>query len=264
MTDAVVTAGGRISGPLAEMTGQQIKCLIEFDGQRLIDHVLSALHDADDIGRVILVAPPEIRDQVSLRPDDCFLDDTGSGPGNILAGLKVVADQEQVLFSTSDLPFVTAEAVDQLLSHRDPQYGVQFPVMTREEVRARFPREANSYMPLRDGDMAGSSVMLLSPRHLLDREAEIAALFNARKDLLKLAQLVGFGIGLRFAVTKLLGWRVLSVDQIVARVARVAGFPVRALRGCDPVLTIDVDHERDWAEALAHLDWEAEQRAQAG
>ena len=254
MTDAVVTAGGRISGPLAEMTGQSIKCLIEFDGKRLIDRVLDALHGAAGVGRVVVVAPPELRELVTLGPDDQFLDDTGSGPGNFLAGLHALSDQTQVLFSTSDLPFITATAVDDLLARAEPGFGVQYPVMTREQVRQRFPREANSYMKLRNGDMTGSSVMLFEPQRVLDREAEIQALFDARKDLLKLARLVGFGIGLRFGLTKLCGWRLLSVEQVVARFSQVAGFPVRAVWGCSPELTIDVDHERDWAEALAHLE----------
>ncbi|MBI2301706.1 MAG: NTP transferase domain-containing protein, partial [Armatimonadetes bacterium] len=66
--NAVVTAGGRISGPLAEQTGQTIKCLIEFDGERLIDRVLRALHEAERIDRVCVVGPPEIRDSLPPGP----------------------------------------------------------------------------------------------------------------------------------------------------------------------------------------------------
>lgn len=251
---AVVTAGGRITGPLAELTGEHIKCLITFDGQRLIDRVLAALHGAQGVTGVVVVGPPEIRDSLALQDGDTFVDEADSGPANFLLGLQAAGDVHRVVFSTSDLPFLTSAAVDDLVARGPHGYGLLYPIWTREEIRVRFPYEASSYMPLRDGDLTGSSVMLVEPRRVLDREPEIRALFDARKDFRKLAGLIGVGLGLRFAITKKLGWRVLSVQQLLRRFVHLAGFPCDVVRGCDPSLSFDIDHERDWNEALTHLE----------
>lgn len=251
--DAVVTAGGRISGPLVERTGQTIKCLIEFDGQRLIDRVLGALHGADCVERVCVVGPPEIRDSLPLAADDLWCDEQQGAAANLLAGLRAVRGGGRVVFCTSDLPFVESAAIDDLAA-RAPAAAVVYPVFTREEVRARFPHEANSYLPLTDGDMTGSSAFLFEPDALLDREAEIQALYNARKDFVKLAGLLGYGFALKLGLTYKLRWRLISVDALVARFGRLAGFPVAVVRGCSPTLSLDIDHERDLSEALAHLE----------
>lgn len=251
--DAVVTAGGRVTGPLAEQTGQDIKCLIELDGRRLIDRVLDALHQAESVSRVTVVGPPEIKAGLDLTPDDRFCDEADSGPANFLLGLRAVGEVERVVFCTSDVPFVTGPAIDGLVSRCPEGYGVHYPIFTRQEIQARFPLEAGNYMPLADGDLSGSSAMVIEPARVLDREADIRALFEARKDFLRLAKMVGLSVGLRFLVTKKLGWRILSVDQMVKRIEKLAGFPVRVVRGCDPAISFDIDHERDWAEALAHV-----------
>lgn len=252
--DAVVTAGGRIAGALAEQTGQTIKCLIEFDGQRLIDRVLEALHESECVERVAVVGPPGIRDTLPLADTDVWLDEAESGPANMLRGLRAFADSERVVLATSDLPFVSAAAIDGLVDRAPADPGLCYPIFTREEVRARFPHEANSYLPLLDGDMTGSSVVLIRPACVLDREAEIRALFDLRKDFLKLAGLLGWDMMVKLALTKLLKRRLLSVEVLVERFRRLAGFPVAVVRGCSPELSLDIDHERDWAEALAHLD----------
>ena len=251
--DAVVTAGGRVKGELAELTGQSIKCLIEFDGRRLIDIVLDALHGAAGVDRVCVVGPPEIRDSLLLTAEDLWVDELDSGHANFLLGLRTVSPAAQVVFATSDLPFVTSAAIDDLLGRCRPGYGVQFPAFTREEVRARFPHEANSYVRLVDGDLTGSSVIVFEPASVLAQAPAIEALFNARKDFLKLARIVGLDVGLRLLATMKFKKRLLSVDRLERRIGRVAGFPVRAVRGCDPGLGYDIDHERDWAECQTHL-----------
>lgn len=250
---AVVTAGGRISGPLAEQTGQSIKGLIEFGGSRLIDRVLGALHEAEAVDRVCVVGPPEIRDTLDLRADDLWRDEAETAADNLLAGLEATRGEGRVVCCTCDLPFIEAAAIDDLAA-RAPEAGVVYPVFTREEVRARFPHEANSYVPLRDGDMTGSSAMVFDPAAVLDRRDEIDALFRARKDFLKLAGLMGYGFFIQLALTYKLRWRLLSVAALVRRFSRLAGFPVAVLRGCSPTLSLDIDHERDLAEALAHLE----------
>lgn len=253
----MVTAGGRIDGtPLAAVTGQSLKCLIEFNGKRLINHVLDALHASPSVSGIAVVGPPEVLEYAALENGDIWIEDTGSGAGNFLAGVRACADEPRIVFCTSDLPFLEPAAIEQLVAQCPEGFGVHYPVFTREEFHARFPTSKTSqksYMQLQDGDMTGSSVLVVEPRRMLAHEAEIDVLFNARKNFGKLLRRVGVGLALRLVLTRKLGQRLLSVERIVSRFEKVAGFPVRAVRGCDPCLGFDIDHERNWDEANLHL-----------
>ncbi|MBI2299127.1 MAG: hypothetical protein HYU66_09340, partial [Armatimonadetes bacterium] len=172
---------------------------------------------------------------------------------NFLLGLRAFADDPVVLFATSDLPFIDAAAIDEVASRGVAGAGLCYPYFSKDEVRAVFPHEANSYLKLRDGDITGSSVFLLGPHHVLPREAEIRAFFEARKNIPRLVGMLGLDLALRMVLTKKLGLRVLTVAALERRFGKLAGFPVAAVRGCSPRCSLDIDHERDLAEALAHV-----------
>ncbi|MCC7490757.1 MAG: NTP transferase domain-containing protein [Fimbriimonadaceae bacterium] len=260
---AVVTAGGRSTGALAELTGTALKCCIAVQGQRLIDRVLAALHGARQVSGVTVVGPPELASDLALEASDQFITEADSGPANFLLGLRAVAAEPRIVFVTSDLPFVTAAAIDDLIDRCPEGYGMHYPIWSRQELQAQYPTEEGNYLRLAEGELTGSSAMVFEPRRILDKEAEITALFNARKDFGKLFGLLGPGLALRLAVWKLLRLPVVSVERLVARFQAQAGFPCRVVRGADPCLSFDLDHERDWADVQHHLAWLSD-RAEAG
>ena len=95
------------------------KALIELGGQTFLEHVLSALLGVDRVRRVAVVglAPEHCPD---LGPRVIFAEDRGSMWENGEAGVECLRStgeiSEQILASTCDIPLVTPEIVDDLIS----------------------------------------------------------------------------------------------------------------------------------------------------
>jgi CTP:molybdopterin cytidylyltransferase MocA len=259
--DALVTAAGPMPDSLRAVCDADYKCLLPVDGVRLIDRCLGALHAADSVGRVCLVAPPALRDSLPLREGDLWVDDQGSGHANFMAGLAALADQEQILFVASDVPFVNAAGLDDLVARAPAGIGFALPIYARADVERVLPDATNKYVPFVEGDLTATSVMVVSPTLMAAHRERVETLFNARKHFARLFAMIGLGTAVRFLLAMKLGWRLLRVADLEARIARLLGFPVQALFGCDPVFNFDIDHDRDWRECLALLE---HRRAAAG
>ncbi|MBI5834848.1 MAG: nucleotidyltransferase family protein [Armatimonadetes bacterium] len=246
--DALITAGGPMPDSLSSRFEQPFKCVLEFGGHRLIDTALDAAHNAARVGRVCVVGPNQIRDSLDLRPEDLFVEDRGSGPANIMAGLEALGDQQQVVFISSDLPFLTAEGLDDLVARTPADKGFVLPIYRREEVEARLPEATNKYVPLKEGDLTASSVMVMSPTLIAQHRERIEMVFGARKHFARLFGMIGPLTALRFALSMKFGWRLMNVPALEAAIARLMGFPVAAIFGCDAAFNFDIDHDRDYAE----------------
>lgn len=246
--DALITAGGPMPEALAHLSQQPYKCLLEFGGHRLIDTAVTAAHDASRVDRVCVVGPEAIRASVDLRPGDLWVEDRGSGPANLLAGLEALSGADQVLFVASDVPFVTAAGLDDLVARSPADKGFVLPIFRREEVEARLPQATNKYVPLKEGDLTASSVMVMSARLIAQHRDRVEFVFGARKHFAKLFGMIGPMTAVRFALSMKFGWRIMDVPSLEAAIARLMGFPVAAIFGCDAAFNFDIDHERDYAE----------------
>lgn len=246
--DAVITAAGPMPESLRAAHPHEYKCLLEVAGRTLLDRTLAAARAAQRIDRLCIVGPPDLRPRVELGADDLWVDDQGSGSANTLAGLDALADREQVVFIASDVPFLSAAGLDDLVARAPADRGFVLPVYRRAEIEAKLPQAGNKYVPFREGDLTASSVMVLSPRQIAAQRQRVEMVFDARKNFGRLFAMAGPLTSLRFAAALGLGWRVLSVPQLEATIARLLGLPVAALWGCDPAFNFDLDHDRDWAE----------------
>jgi hypothetical protein len=252
--DALVAAAGPTPASLAEFTTEPYKCLLAVGGRRLIDICLEALWGAERVERVCVVGPPMLRERIELRPEDLWVDDQGSGPANIMAGLAALADRDQIVFCASDVPFLTAAGIDDLIARTPPEVGFGVPIYRREEVEAKLPEAGNKYVPFQEGDLTASSVMVIGPRQMAVQRERVDTLFNARKHFLRLFAMMGPGTAIKFVLAMKFGWRVLSVPALEAKISRLMGFPVKAVFGADPAFNFDIDHDRDYAECLKLLE----------
>jgi NDP-sugar pyrophosphorylase family protein len=251
--DALVTAGGPMPDTLRPITDRPYKCELELGGRRIIDRCLEALHAAEHIERVCLVGPPALRDTVDLGADDLWIDERGSGTGNLMVGLEALADREQILFCASDMPFVTAAGFDDMVRRTPAGAGFVVPIYRREDIEAALPESSNKYVPFKEGALTASSSFILGPRLLAAHAERVETLFHFRKHFLRIFAMIGPGTALRFMLAMKFGWRVLSVPMLEAKISRMLGFPCRALFGCDAAFNFDIDHERDYAEAVQAL-----------
>ena len=239
MIPAVVTAGGRLDGALAEATGQSVKALVALDDTPMLSRVLGALAASDRVGDTVVVGPDTLKPHVA-HPNR-LLAEGDSGIENLLHGLQAVeAGEGFALFAASDLPFLCVESVRWLIDSAPDDADIVFPITDRQRYEARFPGTPGAWTKLRDGELTGGSVFLMRPAAIQRNRGLIEKVFNARKNQWQLAQLLGLSFALKFATGG------LTVAAAEARATALTGCRCRALPDAHPHLACDLDTHEEW------------------
>jgi GTP:adenosylcobinamide-phosphate guanylyltransferase len=247
---AVVTAGGRLSGDLAERARTDIKALAPVAGNSLLGCVISALRSAGGVTRIVVVGPRDRIESVAFDAGANEVHEEGeTGPENVRIGLNAlrsVIGEGRAVVASSDLPFLHPEAVCDLL-HRagnEPAADILFPVVSRAGYEDAFPGSPNVWTPLSGGEYTGGSLVVVRPAALERNRALIERVFAARKSQYQMARLLGPTFLFRFLTRR------LTISQAEARASHITGCECRALMDADPRLSCDVDNLADYDYAL--------------
>ena len=232
--DVILPAGGRIAGEFAQMAGTDIKALIEFNGQTILRRAILTLRATNRVGQIAVIGPEPVLTEARECGAELLLPEGDSGPDNILRGLHAVSSTK-VLILTTDLPFLTADALTTFLDACPPDADIAVPIMTEAEFNGRFPGTQNEYVRLRDGGYTLGCAFVLNGETLLRNEAHLRALFAARKNQWQMARLIGFGTILKFAARR------LTVEELETRASAIAGCRGVAVRHSPPELAYDID-----------------------
>lgn len=247
--DVILPAGGRIAGAFAEEAQTPVKALIAWDGATVLERTLHVLRASERVGRLVVIGPAEVASHSSaVRAADAVLPEGTSGPDNIFRGLDWLQNNgrpnTRVLIVTTDLPFLTAEAVSGFLNACPPDIEICLPAIRREAFEARFPGAINQYVPLRDGAWTLGCAFLIDADALLRSRVHIERVFRARKSQFAMAQLLGPVFTTRFL------FRQLSIPDIERRCSQILGCQGRAVMDCSAELAFDIDTIEDYQYAL--------------
>jgi hypothetical protein len=243
--NAAVTAAGRLGPEAAQRYGTDIKALVRIGGQTLLATLVAALRGVPEIGRITVVGPAAARDFGATV--DTWLDERETGEENVLAALRG-AGGGRLVVCASDLPFVTARAVEDLVARTPSTADCAYPIFTREEFSAAFPGGRSSFARLADGEWTGGSVLVLDADAVLHNEKLLRRAFAARKNLVTLAALLGPALALRYATGR------LRVSDVQERINALTHGSIMAIRGADPALAMDCDELRDFEYAQARFE----------
>ncbi len=259
---AVITAGGRISGPFAEASGTSIKALAPIGDRCVLDLVIAALRESGRAGTVVVVGPKRELETAGVSAD-VILEEGATGPENMLRGLRHVRAEAdatgdgRALLCATDLPFLTGAAVRWFVdTNRASDADIVFPVVTRQSYEAALPGSPNTYAPVAGGWYTGGSVQIVRPGAIEANLMLIEKAFAARKSLFQMAALLGLPFLLRFLT------RTLSIAQAEAQASRMTGCRCRAFtasnapHGADALLCADIDNITDYLRAVIILSEE--------
>jgi CTP:molybdopterin cytidylyltransferase MocA len=253
--DAIVTAGGRLKGKFATLAGQEIKALLEINGRTLLERTIRALEQSQSVGRIVVVGPPEVQKPAEAAGAALYAPEEATGIDNLLAGVRSLEAEGQVLLSTSDLPTVQPEDVDDLVGRVPETADVSYAIFSRPEYEATFPTHTKRYVALGDGKFTGGCVFVAHAATLRRLEPTLQALFRARKNPLALGRIVGGGLFVRFVLSCFLGrWLAPTTEQIRQRVEEILNVKATLVRGASPRLALDVDSRRDWEFVKAYCE----------
>lgn len=232
MIDAIVLAGGGREAGLPP--GLPNKAFIEIAGRPLVGHVVGALRDAQGVGRIAAVGPPELR---SVLPQDVTLiPDAGEIMDNVAQAVEVLRASSMTLAAASDLPLLSAPAIEEFLTVCEQQRADFFyPIVPKDAVTSRFPTVRKTYVTLAEGTFCGAGVMLFNAQ-VLDRvKPFVERIIAARKKPWQMAQMFGWSIIMKFFAGT------LSIDEVVTRATEIVGIVVKPVIVARPELALDID-----------------------
>jgi GTP:adenosylcobinamide-phosphate guanylyltransferase len=244
---AVVLAGGGEDAVSQREAGAPNKAFVHVGGMSLVERTLRALRSSERVGRLIVVAPAAAHGHAALA----LADETRAGGArmteSLRSGLAGLDPGETVLVAASDLPVLSAAAIDEfhgivLTRAADVTYSC----VERSVHEARFPAFPHTWAKLREGEFCGGGVVALKPRALAALDGLLDRLGRARKNPLALAGVFGIETLSNYALGR------LTIEAAERRAAELLGAPAAAAVCSHPEIAINLDRpdDVDRAEAL--------------
>lgn len=253
--DAVLTAGGTPApgDPLYSYTRGRPKAMLEIAGKPMIQWVLDALTQSGSIDRIVVVGLDE-KTALQSSKISGYLPDHGGLLENTLVGVRKLVednpDAHHVLFVSSDIPAITAEMVDwvvQSAADGGNEDGI-YNLITRDVMERRFPNSRRSYTRLRDIEVCGGDMNVIRAVSVTNNDALWHKIIAARKNIFKMAALVGFD------TLVLLALRLITLEEGVRRAARRLHIQGRVVLCPYAEVGMDIDKPHQFEMVSAYME----------
>ncbi len=236
----VVLAGGQASVEMEAATGATSRALIEFGDRPLLLRVVEALMDSEPCGPITVVGKMPPSDYYSRLPDK------GDFVTNLFSGAIANEDAPFILICTSDLPFLTAEAVTDFVNgavEKARQTGASliYPIVPVSRCYARFPGMKRTALKLKEDRFTGGNLMIARPQFLISQRERISDAYRARKSPLRLANILGWDMLFRLFASQTLAPRLLDLPMLESRVSQLINGPARVFVSGFPEIATDLD-----------------------
>lgn len=248
--DAILPAGGKIGPEFAQRVKTEYKALIPLKGETVLGRTLRVLGETGLIRNTVLIGPPEVIEGEDGRQATYRLEPGETGPDNIYRGLdQILAEPDppqKVLIVTTDLPFLSAEAISHFLERCPADRDICVPLIRERDFNGRFPGTTATFVKLKDDCWTTGNVFLMDVQALRKAKPHIDRVFANRKSKTGMARLLG-----PVFVFKWLTKRLTLVD-VEAKILTMLGCSGAAVTDSDPTLHFDIDFEDDYDYCLAH------------
>ena len=239
--DAVLIAGGipESGDPLYEFTRGLNKALLDICGKPMIQWVLDALENAEKAGKLVIVGLESDSGLVSSKVAR-YIASKGDLLENVRAGilkiLEINPSAERALIVSTDIPAITPQMIDWLVDEAEASaHDVYYNVITRQVMETRYPKSNRSYVKLKDMEVCGGDMNVLSTKIVTGDEALYARIVEARKSPFKQASLIGFDNLLLYLL------RAMDLNGAVRRVSKRLNLKGRAILCPYAEIGMDVD-----------------------
>jgi GTP:adenosylcobinamide-phosphate guanylyltransferase len=241
---AVALAGGVLEPDFRRAGLDAVnKAYLRIGGSTMLERVLRALRSASTIGRIRCVTQPDAFG--SAFGDDRTLCDDIVTPGgdlidSLLAGFAGVPDDEMVLVAATDIPLVTARALDAFVrSARGMECDLGYGCVRKEPHVAAYPQVRHTWVRLREGTFCGAGVSLIRAG-AANRVASLLRSFAARrKSPLRLASLFSPFLVVRVALG------LVGIAELERRADELTGVRCRGIPSDEAELAVNVDRLED-------------------
>lgn len=244
----VILAGGKNSPELISATGQSVRALVPIAGKAMLEYIVTALKASETVGEVVVVGsvPEDARYRV-VTPGNALVE-------NLFLGIEAVASVGHVLIVTADIPFITAEGIDDFVGKAIAVHATLcYPIISMEDYDKRFPTLKRTTLKIKEGRFTGGNIMLIDAQGMQSSKQIIQDAYAARKSVTKLGALLGFPLLMKVLFSQLMAPSILSLPELEAGVSRVIGATAKAVITPYAEIGTDVDKLEDVAAAEAML-----------
>ncbi len=249
--DAVVTAGGipQPDEPLYAYTQGDSKAMVDVAGKPMIQWVLDALSDAQNVDNVIVTGLSP-KSNLKCRKPIHYLSNQGKMLENFIAGinksLELNPKNKHVLLVSSDIPALKAEMVDWLINTcMETSDDIYYGVCPREVMEMRYPGSKRTYTKLKDMEVCGADTNIVHVRMASVHLDVWEALISNRKNPVAQARVMGLD------TLYLLLTRQATLQDFVTRVSKKIGVRGRAIVWpyAEPCMDVDKPNQLEMMRA---------------
>ena len=177
--NAVITAGGQISGGYAKLAQTNLKALVPIRGATMLAHAIDAARGAG-AKRVAVVGNDEVKAAVGTLVDK-MIPDAGTGSGNVLAALDAWGEeQDRLLYLTCDMPYISALALTSFIA-KVPSSTLSMALCEEADFFHRFPDAPNFGITLNGEVVVNGGAFLIPAGAGPEIRTFATRLFEARK-----------------------------------------------------------------------------------
>ncbi|MCX6563016.1 MAG: NTP transferase domain-containing protein [Candidatus Aminicenantes bacterium] len=252
--DAFIAAGGipMPGDPLYPFAQGKPKALLELAGKPMIQWVLDALEGARLVDRIVIVGLAEDARLHCGKPLSFYPGRSGFFE-NVMAGRHIIRESNPeaafALAVSSDIPAVTPEAIDWLISETmNAAHEVYFVVVRKEVMEAAFPGARRSYVHLKSLNLCSADMHVLGISREPDSEDVWMRLADARKHVFRMASLFGVGFLARVALRR------VSLEKAERHICGRLGVNGRVLLSPYAEIGMDVDKPHQLEMLRIHLE----------
>jgi GTP:adenosylcobinamide-phosphate guanylyltransferase len=250
---AVVLAGSRPGrDAFAESFGTDLKALIPVAGEPMVRRPVRALLANENVGRILVLsqAPERIRAALPEDPRVECHESRDTIAETLLALLGDPSTGWPVLVTTADHALLDAEMIDRFCAEAEGA-DIALGVVERDVLLRRLPSTRRTWFKFRGGAYTGANLFGLRSGAVRPAIELWRSVEQDRKKAWRILSLLGP------AVLALVALRLVSLDEVLARLGARLGFAVRAVRLTNPLAGVDVDKPQDHALVEAILKGEA-------
>ena len=237
MTAALVLAGTRPGGDqLAEALGVAHKCLIELDGEPLLQRVIRAIEQAGIPTIAVSCAEGPVADLA--RELGARVIPSRSGPSeSVAAGFALLG--APMLVTTSDHALLDPQWIRQLIGDTPETADLSVMLARRDSVEQALPGSQRTYLRFADGQWSGCNLFYLRSQAGGKAIQTWKAVEADRKRPWRIAARLGPSTLLS------MGLRRLTLQEGLARLGKRIGVEATLIPACDGLAAVDVDKMSD-------------------
>ena len=243
---AVILAGAVADPELQAKYSVKNRAEVPIAGKPMFRYVVDALRASPNVGNICLIG------DIQCEGADKVIPSAGSMIDNLVTGMGA-CEGEHVLISTSDIPMLTAEAVDDFIGRcGDLSADLYYAIIPKEECEKRFPGMRRTYTRRAEGSFTGGNMAIVSSEFVRKNAEYLRQVFEVRKKPLKIAGLIGVGTLIRAIIAQKVWAGAINLPLLEKTAGRVLNADLKAVQTPYAEIGSDVDHleQASYLEAM--------------